>query len=259
MSDSASMNRLVIPEDLATRRHDGRRDDALRTLHCKKNVIHAAAGSALISYGNTEVICAVMVENQVPRWMKEQGIKGGWLTAEYSMLPYATASRKPRDITKGKLDGRSVEIQRLVGRALRACVDLETMEPITLAIDCDVINADGGTRTAAITGSYIALALAVEKLLSEKTLKSSPLKAAVAAISVGVVNGRPVLDLDYIEDRDARVDMNVAMNSEGKFIEIQAAGEEATFSEEELRAMLRLARQGIEQLLAWQEEVLKAN
>ncbi len=251
------MNRLEIPSDLALRRHDGRKDDDLRALQCKKNIIHAAAGSALISYGNTEVICAVTIEKQVPRWMKEQGVKGGWLTAEYSMLPYATASRKPRDITKGKLDGRSVEIQRLVGRALRACVDLENMEPVTLTIDCDVLNADGGTRTAAITGSYIALALAVEKLLSEKILKSSPLKAAVAAISVGIVSGRPILDLDYIEDRDARVDMNVVMNSERQFIEIQASGEEATFSEEELQVMLKLARQGIEQLFVWQEEVLE--
>lgn len=257
MSEDRLINELVIPESLQMRRHDGRRDDELRVLRCQKNIIRSAAGSVLISYGNTEVICSVMLERQVPRWMKDQGVKGGWLTAEYSMLPYATLPRKPRDINKGKLDGRSVEIQRLVGRSLRACIDLETMEPVTMAIDCDVINADGGTRTAAITGSYIALVLAVKKLMDEKVLKCSPIKAGVAAVSVGVVNGRPVLDLDYIEDRDARVDMNVVMNSEGQFIEMQASGEEATFSEAELEMMLRLAKRGIARLLEWQKEVLE--
>ena len=254
MSGASSINPLEFPVDVVTRRHDGRRDDALRALRCQKNIIRAAPGSAIISYGNTEVICAVTVEKQVPRWMKEQGVKGGWLTAEYSMLPYATESRKPRDISKGKVDGRSVEIQRLVGRSLRACVDLENMEPITLAIDCDVMNADGGTRTAAITGSYIALALAVDRLIAEKTLKTSPIRCALAAVSVGIVGGRTMLDLDYIEDRDAKVDMNVVMNSKGQYIEIQASGEEATFSEQELQAMLSLAKEGIKQILAWQDQ-----
>ncbi|MCS7062674.1 MAG: ribonuclease PH [Methylacidiphilales bacterium] len=237
-------------------RKNGRSADAFRVLQCRTGIIRAAAGSVLISYGDTEVICAVTYENQVPRWMKEQGLKGGWLTAEYSMLPYSTATRKPRDITKGKLDGRSVEIQRLIGRALRACLDLENMEPITLTVDCDVLNADGGTRTAAITGGAIALSLAIDKLIHDKILSTSPLRALVAAVSVGVVHGQILLDLDYIEDSQASVDMNVVMDSHHQLIEVQASGEESTFSEAQFHTMLELAKKGIRSLTQWQSEIL---
>ncbi len=198
-----------------------------------------------------------MVEEVVPRWMKEQKVTGGWLTAEYSMLPYSTLDRKARDITKGRLDGRGVEIQRLIGRSLRAVVDLEALGPRTIWVDCDVLQADGGTRTAAITGACVAVALAGRKLVEEKLIRTIPIKNYVAAVSVGVVGGAPVLDLDYIEDKDASVDMNVVMTAEGRFVEVQGAGEENTFGEEDLAQMLSLARKGIAELIASQRAVVE--
>ena len=233
-----------------------RRLDELRPVKIRKNVAPHAAGSVLISAGKTRVICAVMVEESVPRWMKDQGVSGGWLTSEYSMLPYSTTTRKPRDISRGKLDGRSQEIQRLIGRSLRAAVDLEKLGARTFWIDCDVLQADGGTRTAAITGAFVAVALAVQKLHRAKKLSANPLKSQVAAVSVGVVDGQPMPDLDYQKDARASVDMNVVMNGEGDFIEVQASGEEATFSQTQLDKLLKLARKGITQLMQIQKRAL---
>ncbi|PYI80813.1 MAG: ribonuclease PH [Verrucomicrobia bacterium] len=215
-----------------------------------------ATGSALIEWGNTRVICGVTVEESVPRWMKEQNVPGGWITAEYSMLPYSTQQRKPRDIAKGKIDGRSQEIQRLIGRSMRAAVDLERLGPRTIWVDCDVLQADGGTRTAAITGSYVALRLAMKKLITEQKLAHSPLRSAVAAVSVGIVDQEPLLDLCYTEDVAAAVDLNLVMNSAGEFIEIQGTGEESTFSEAQLTTLLTLGKSGIRELLAAQEAAL---
>src|SRR5437660_2202167 len=194
-------------------RSDGRRPDELRPIRFQNHIAPYATGSTLIEWGNTRVLCGVMVEEAVPRWMKEQAVSGGWITAEYSMLPYSTQQRKGRDITKGKIDGRSQEIQRLIGRSMRAVLDLEKLGPRTTWVDCDVLQADGGTRTAAITGGYVALALAVRKLAAEGKLKESPLLHAVAAVSVGIVNGQPLLDLCYVEDAAAAVDFNLVMDS----------------------------------------------
>src|SRR5512137_1456671 len=187
-------------------RSDGRTANQLRPIRFQNNVAPHATGSTLIEWGNTRVICGVTVEDSVPRWMKEQSVSGGWITAEYSMLPYSTLQRKARDITKGKIDGRSQEIQRLIGRAMRAALDLEKVGPRTVWVDCDVLQADGGTRTAAITGAYVALSLAVRKLQAEGLLQTDPLLRAVAAVSVGLSHGQPLLDLCYSEDSSAEVD-----------------------------------------------------
>jgi ribonuclease PH len=192
----------------------------------------------------------------VPRWMKEQNVIGGWITAEYSMLPYSTLQRKQRDITKGKIDGRSQEIQRLIGRAMRAALDLEKLGTRTIWVDCDVLQADGGTRTAAITGAYVALSLAIKKMVAEGRVPASPLLNAVAAESVGVVNNQTLLDLCYTEDAAASVDLNLVMNAAGDFIELQGTGEEATFSEAQLAEMLTLGKAGIRELLAAQQAAL---
>src|SRR6478735_4809722 len=192
-------------------RNDGRAPDEIRPINFELNVAPHASGSVLISMGKTRVICSVTIEDAVPRWMKEQGVTGGWLTAEYSMLPYSTQPRKPRDITKGRIDGRSVEIQRLIGRSLRAVIDLEKLGPRTIWVDCDVLQADGGTRTTAITGASLALAIACRKFVREKKLSVNPIVNAVAAVSVGMINHQALLDLNYTEDVAATVDMNVAM------------------------------------------------
>ena len=237
-------------------RADGRAADALRSIRFQNHIAPNATGSTLIEWGQTRVICGVTVEESVPRWMKEQGAMGGWITAEYSMLPYSTLQRKARDISKGKIDGRSQEIQRLIGRSLRAAIDLEKLGSRTIWIDCDVLQADGGTRTAAITGAYIALALAVKRLLAEGKLVINPMLHAVAAASVGIVNDRPLLDLCYTEDVAAAVDMNLVMNAAGEFIELQGSGEEATFSETQLAALLALGKTGIGRLLELQQIAL---
>jgi ribonuclease PH len=228
----------------------------LRPLRFQNHIAPHATGSTLIECGNTRVICGVTIEETVPRWMKEQGIKGGWLTAEYSMLPYSTLERKPRDSTKGKIDGRTHEIQRLIGRALRAAVNLERLGERTVWIDCDVLQADGGTRTAAVTGAFVALALAVRRLLAEDKLAENPILHAVAAVSVGIVDRRPLLDLSYTEDVAATVDFNLVMNSAGDFIELQASGEEATFSEKQLADLIALGKSGLRELFAAQEKAL---
>ena len=234
-------------------RADGRRTDQLRPVRFHNHIAPNAAGSTLIEWGNTRVICGVTIEDTVPRWMKEQGVAGGWITAEYSMLPYSTQQRKQRDATKGKIEGRTQEIQRLIGRALRAAVDLEKLGSKTIWIDCDVLQADGGTRTAAITGAVVALGLAVKSLQGTGRLAGSPLLGGVAAVSMGLVNGQPMLDLCYTEDVAASVDMNLVMNAAGEFIEVQGSGEEAAFSEAELAALLALGKKGVRELLALQE------
>ena len=237
-------------------RADGRSANQLRPLRFQNHIAPHATGSTLVEWGNTRVICGVTVEETVPRWMKEQKVAGGWLTAEYSMLPYSTLERKSRDSSKGKIDGRSQEIQRLIGRAMRAAVNLEKIGERTLWIDCDVLQADGGTRTAAITGAFVALSLAVKKLIAGQKLAASPISNGVAAVSVGIVNGVPLLDLCYTEDVAAAVDMNLVMNSAGEFIELQGSGEEATFSEKQLHELLALGRSGIRELLGAQEKAL---
>lgn len=247
---------VVTPPKAPGLRADGRLPNALRTLRFENGIAPHAAGSTLIHWGNTRVICAVSIEEVVPRWMKEQQVPGGWITAEYSMLPYSTLDRKSRDISKGRLDGRSSEIQRLIGRALRAAVDLSQLGTRTLWIDCDVLQADGGTRTAAITGSWVALQLALRKLVSEGRLTRLPAAEQVAAVSVGIVDGSPLLDLCYVEDAAASVDMNLVMTGTGRFIELQGSGEEATFSRDELDAMVTLGRAGIDRLLTLQNQAL---
>ncbi len=241
-----------------TPRADGRRHDELRTIRFQNNFAPYATGSTLIEWGNTRVLCGVTIEESVPRWMKEQNVTGGWLTAEYSMLPYSTLTRKSRDISKGKIDGRSQEIQRLIGRALRAAIDLEKLGPRTVWVDCDVLQADGGTRTAAISGSYVALQLAMRRLLTQGKLSANPVTAGVAALSLGLVGDVALLDLCYTEDVAARVDLNLVMNSEGRFVELQGTGEEATYSESELAQLLHLGKAGIARLLDLQRNALEA-
>jgi ribonuclease PH len=205
-----------------------------------------------VGFGSTQVICAATIEPNVPGWMKQQGVKGGWLTAEYSMLPYSTLERKPRDIAKGRIDGRTVEIQRLIGRSLRAVVNLQKLGQNTLWVDCDVLQADGGTRTAAITGAYLAARLAVQKLVDARRIPENPIADSVAAVSVGVVAGRELIDLAYVEDKDAEVDFNVVMTGQNRFVEVQGAGEETTFSNDQLQALLVLAQKGLRELASIQ-------
>lgn len=237
-------------------RADGRAANQLRPLRFQNGIAPYATGSTLIEWGNTRVICGITVEESVPRWMKEQNVAGGWITAEYSMLPYSTLQRKSRDITKGKIDGRSQEIQRLIGRAMRAAIDLEKLGPRTIWVDCDVLQADGGTRTAAISGAYVALSIAVRRLIADGKLTENPLLHAVAAVSIGIVGKQPMLDLCYTEDAAAEVDFNLVMNAVGEFIELQGTGEESTFSQSQLNELLALGKAGIQQLLAAQQAAL---
>lgn len=237
-------------------RADGRQPDQIRSLRFQNHFAPHATGSTLVEWGNTRVICGVTVEETVPRWMKEQSVSGGWITAEYSMLPYSTLQRKARDSSKGRIDGRSQEIQRLIGRAMRAALDLDKLGQRTIWVDCDVLQADGGTRTAAITGAYVALQLAMRRLIADGLISENPVLNAVAAVSVGIVGGRPLLDLCYVEDSSAAVDFNLVMNAAGEFIELQGTGEEATFSEKQLAELLTLGKAGILQLLAAQAAAL---
>jgi ribonuclease PH len=252
MTESAAPRAPTNPP----RRPDGRRPDELRPVRFLNHIAPYAAGSTLIEWGNTRVICGVTIDEEVPRWMKDQGVPGGWLTAEYSMLPYSTLERKARDVAKGKIDGRTQEIQRLIGRAMRAAVDLTKLGERTVWVDCDVLQADGGTRTAAITGAYVALCLAVRKLTAEGKLTENPLLHAIAAVSVGIVDHLPVLDLCYAEDAAAEVDLNLVMTDQGEFIEVQGTGEKANFTEAQLAAMLALGKRGIGQLLAARKAAL---
>jgi ribonuclease PH len=246
-----------LPDLLAAMtRNDGRSADQLRTVAFEVGIAPHASGSVLASMGNTRVICAVTIEEAVPRWMKEQAVTGGWVTAEYSMLPYSTQPRKPRDITKGRIDGRSVEIQRLIGRSLRAVTELEKLGPRTIWIDCDVLQADGGTRTTAISGASLALAIACRKLVREKKLDAPPMQKLVAAVSAGILDGQAIVDLNYEEDKLVTVDFNLVATEDGEFVEVQGSGEEATFAGSQLEEMLALARNGISSLIGAQRAVL---
>jgi ribonuclease PH len=237
-------------------RADGRQPSQLRPITFEANIAPYATGSVLVSFGLTRVICAATIEPKVPAWMRQQGVKGGWLTAEYSMLPYSTLDRKARDISRGKLDGRTVEIQRLIGRSLRAVIDLEKLGENTLWIDTDVLQADGGTRTAAITGAFLAARLAIQKLLDAKKLAENPITDSVAAVSVGVCGGRELLDLAYVEDKDAEVDFNLVMTGRGQFVEVQGSGEEATFSQDQLNRLIALGQVGLKELSSLQTAFL---
>jgi ribonuclease PH len=239
-------------------RSNNRASDKLREVTFQTGIAPQASGSVLISFGRTQVLCAASIEEGVPRWMKEQSVTGGWLTSEYSMLPYSTSPRKQRDSTRGKIDGRSTEIQRLIGRSLRAGIDLEALGSRTLWVDCDVLQADGGTRTASITGASLAIALACNKLVKEGKVTKSPVSRQIAAVSVGVVGSEVLLDLDYPEDRDASVDLNLVMTGDLEFIELQASGEENVFGDAQLATMLDYGRRGISELVARQEEILTA-
>lgn len=240
-------------------RPDERQPDELRPIRFLSGVAPHATGSVLVAFGDTRVICSAMVERGVPRWMRDQNVKGGWLTAEYAMLPYSTGGgRKPRDIARGKLDGRSSEIQRLIGRSLRAVVDLSKLEAHTTWVDCDVLQADGGTRTASITGASVACAIAFERLVLEGKLTSNPLRQHVAAVSCGVYQDEPVLDLCYLEDRDAKVDFNIVLTEDGEFVELQGSGEEATFTGAEMDAMLELGRKGAREIIDAQRNAVTA-
>lgn len=231
-------------------RHDGRADNELRPIRIQRQFTSAAAGSVLIEAGDTAIICAASLEDSVPAWLEGSG--KGWITGEYSMMPCSTRPRKPRD--RGpKVDGRTTEIQRLIGRSLRAVADLRKLGPRSVTVDCDVLRADGGTRTLSITGGMIAM---LDAFAASGIDAATVLRESVAAVSVGVVDGRPVLDLDYREDVAAAVDMNVVMTGGGRFVEVQGTGEEATFSEEELAAMLKLARGGIAQIREIQKQAL---
>lgn len=254
---SSDMSQNPSSEAVEARlRPDGRKADELRPIRFVNHIAPHATGSTLIEWGSTRVICGVTIEETVPRWMKEQGVGGGWITAEYSMLPYSTLQRKARDSSKGKIDGRSQEIQRLIGRSLRAAIDLDKIGPRTIWVDCDVLQADGGTRTAAVTGGFVALSLAIKKLMTDGKLTESPMLHPVAAASAGIVNGQAVLDLCYTEDAAAAVDMNVVMTATGEFIELQGNGEEATFTESELAALLALGKSGILRLIELQKAAL---
>jgi len=237
-------------------RSDNRRYDELRSVRIVPNYLDFAEGSALIEMGATRVLCAATIEDRVPTFLQGRG--QGWITAEYSMLPRATPSRSPRETSTGRLGGRSQEIQRLIGRCLRAAADLQALGARTIVIDCDVIQADGGTRTAAITGGYVALALALRRALDSGLLTTWPLRTAVAAVSVGIVDNEPLLDLSYEEDSRAEVDFNVAMTEEGQFVEVQGAAEGRPFSRETTNALLDLATHGIKQLLEIQRRALQS-
>lgn len=231
--------------------------DEPRELRLQAGIAPHAHGSVLIGTGRTQVICAATFEESVPRWMKDQRVAGGWITAEYSMLPYSTLTRRPRDVTRGKLDGRSTEIQRLIGRALRAAVNLDALGERTLWIDCDVLQADGGTRTAAITGAALAVTLACARFREAQSLPAWPVRCLVAAASVGIIEGKALVDLNYEEDRDAGVDLNLVMTSRGEFVEVQGTGEESAFSQAQLRAMLVAGENAIQALIEKQRAFLR--
>ena len=235
-------------------RPSGRAPDQLRAVTIQRHFTRHAEGSVLVSFGDTRVLCTASVEERVPPWLRGKG--QGWVTAEYGMLPRATSERTQREAARGGQGGRTMEIQRLIGRSLRACVDRAALGERVVTLDCDVIQADGGTRTAAITGAYVALVDAVDFLLSRKLITRNPLFGAVAAVSVGIYRGMPVLDLDYAEDSDCDTDMNVVMNDGGGFIEVQGTAEGHAFRREEMDAMLALAQKGILELVALQRAAL---
>jgi ribonuclease PH len=241
----------------APARPDRRTPEQMRPVRIETNYIATAEGSALIHVGNTRVLCAATVEETVPSFIRNTG--KGWVTAEYSMLPRATATRSPREVSKGRASGRTLEIQRLIGRALRTVVDTAALGERTVILDCDVIQADGGTRTAAITGAYVALVIALRKLVDFKAIKKLPVRDFVAATSVGIVRGVPVLDLNYEEDSQAEVDMNIVMTGSGQYVELQATGEKIAFDDRQLAALIGLGTEGVKELINIQKSVLKSS
>jgi ribonuclease PH len=239
---------------MGAERSYGRTANELRPVTIEPGFVRTATGSALISMGETRVICTASVQESVPRWLSGAG--RGWVTAEYGMLPASTGERKQRDVSKGRLDGRSVEIQRLIGRSLRGAIDFTALGERTVYIDCDVLQADGGTRCASITGGFVALALACDRLIREGSLERTPLTGTVAAVSAGIVDGRPLLDLDYSEDSTAEVDANVVMTGDGGLVEVQATAERTPLSRAHLDELLALAAVGIEALRTAQDEAV---
>ena len=237
-------------------RPSNRQPDAMRHVRITRNYTKHAEGSVLVEFGDTRVLCNATVEDRVPPFLRGKG--EGWVTAEYGMLPRSTTSRMGREAARGKQGGRTMEIQRLIGRSLRAVIDMKKLGERTITIDCDVIQADGGTRTASITGGFVALADALQSLQDDKILAASPLTGRVASVSVGIYKGTPVLDLDYPEDCNAETDMNVVMNDQGDFIEVQGTAEGHAFNQDELNSMLALAKKGIEELLESQQAALES-
>ena len=235
-------------------RPSGRDPAAMREVRFIPDFTKHAEGSVLASFGDTQVLCTASIEERVPGWMRGKG--SGWVTGEYGMLPRATHTRSGREATRGKQGGRTLEIQRLIGRSLRAITDLKALGERSVMLDCDVIQADGGTRTASISGAYVALAIAMGRLAAKGKLKKNPLYGQVAAVSVGIYSGTPVLDLDYAEDSEAETDMNIVMNEAGRFIEVQGTAEGHAFTDDEFSAMLGLARSGITEILSLQNEVI---
>jgi ribonuclease PH len=235
-------------------RPSGRAAGQMRTVTFTKDFTKHAEGSVLVTFDDTKVICTASVDNRQPRWIRDE--IQGWVTAEYGMLPRSTHDRMGREAARGKQSGRTQEIQRLIGRSLRACIDLQKLGPRTITLDCDVIQADGGTRTASISGAFVAMQLAINELINNGTLDENPIHQNVAAISVGIFDGTPVLDLDYAEDSSAETDMNVVMDQAGRFIEIQGTAEGAPFSRDEMDALLALAEQGINEIIAAQNAVI---
>lgn len=238
-------------------RPDGRSPNELRPVKIIRNYTKFAPGSVLITVGDTHVLCTVSIDDRPPRFMEDQNVRGkGWVTAEYSMLPGSTPERTSRESSRGRVAGRTQEIQRLIGRALRAVTNLEALGERTLWVDCDVLQADGGTRTASITGAFVALMDACNRLVADKKIPAVPVEEFVAATSVGIVNGSPVLDLCYAEDSNAAVDMNIVMTQKGKFVEVQGTAEHAPFSQDDMSAMVNLASKGISELIALQQRAL---
>ncbi len=235
-------------------RPSGRAAGQMRNVTFTKDFTKHAEGSVLVAFGDTKVICTASIDNRQPRWIRDE--IQGWVTAEYGMLPRSTHDRMGREAARGKQSGRTQEIQRLIGRSLRACIDLQKLGPRTITLDCDVIQADGGTRTASISGAFVAMQLAINELINNGTLDENPIHQNVAAISVGIFDGTPVLDLDYAEDSSAETDMNVVMDQAGRFIEIQGTAEGAPFSRDEMDALLALAEQGINEIIAAQNVVI---
>jgi len=237
-------------------RPSGREASQMRELRFTPDFTIHAEGSVLVEFGDTRVLCTASIEDRVPGWMRNTG--RGWVTAEYGMLPRSTHTRSGREASRGKQGGRTLEIQRLIGRSLRAVTDLEALGERSVTLDCDVIQADGGTRTASISGAYVALAIAIQRMLKAGKLKKNPLYGQVAAVSVGIYSGTPVLDLDYPEDSEAETDMNIVMNDAGRFIEVRGTAEGHAFTDDELAAMIGLARDGIADIITAQNEVIKA-
>jgi len=235
-------------------RPSGRAAGQMRTVSFTKNFTKHAEGSVLVAFGDTKVICTASVDNRQPRWIRDEN--QGWVTAEYGMLPRSTHGRMDREAARGKQSGRTQEIQRLIGRSLRACIDLQKLGPRTITLDCDVIQADGGTRTASISGAFVAMQLAINDMIAIGILEENPIHQNVAAISVGIFEGTPVLDLDYAEDSSAETDMNVVMDQGGRFIEIQGTAEGAPFSREEMDTLLALAEKGINEIIDAQNAVI---